>query len=55
MYVSFTQDMHEVGEGDGFVAVCLELGNLTAPTERALWVNISTVDGSAIGKGKLSC
>lgn len=48
--LSFTLEEYPVIEGDGQVAVCVQVTMLMAPTEAAILVAISTSDGSAVGK-----
>ncbi len=50
IYVSFAEPVYEVVEGAGSVQVCLVLTQVVEATADALWVSISTEDGTAEGE-----
>ena len=45
--MSFTEDQYMVEEDAGYAMVCLELSNVTEPTQSQIWVNVSSADGDA--------
>lgn len=52
--LSFLEEVTTVDEDQGIVSICLMLSNVVEPTGSAVWVNITTVEDSAIGKLKFS-
>jgi hypothetical protein len=51
VYVSFnSSETIYVDENQQVTNVCLELRNVSQPTEDEIWVNVATVEGSAMGE-----
>jgi hypothetical protein len=49
--LAFTQESYSVTAGESLLdTACLELGGAVEPTESVIWVNVTSVDGTAIGK-----
>ena len=48
--VGFAQAEYTVEETDGFVMVCLVLTGVIEPTETEIWLDVSAMDDSAVGR-----
>lgn len=51
MYLSFINPSINVAEDMGTFSVCLELRNVSEPTQSVIWADIDSEDSSAMGKG----
>lgn len=50
VYLSFNDSQIYVDESEGVVNVCLELRNVSEPTQAQIWADIVSNNGSAIGE-----
>jgi hypothetical protein len=50
VFAELTQDVYSVFEDGRDVSVCVILTGALVPTESAIWINLVTQNGTAIGK-----